>query len=147
MNTLNQFAKKLLVIPVLVILALNFSACSEDPVTPELENISGKWEGPFEHPGYDGGSVKLNILDNDGNLSGSFTMRLVKVYENRNFVQTYGGTITGAKVSNNNYVLNLEGPNFTWVCDLDLNSKNVTLSGDWESSQTSISGTMSATKQ
>ena len=147
MNTLNQFAGKMLVIPVLLMLALNFSACSEDPVTPELENISGKWEGPFQHPAYDGGSVTLNILDNDGNLSGSFTMRLVKVYENRNFVQTYGGTITGAKVSNNNYVLNLEGPNFTWVCDLDLNSKNVTLSGDWESTQSSLSGTVSTTKQ
>ena len=147
MNTLNRFAGKMLVIPVLLMLALNFSACSEDPVTPELENISGKWEGPFQHPAYDGGSVTLNILDNDGNLSGSFTMRLVKVYENRNFVQTYGGTITGAKVSNNNYVLNLEGPNFTWVCDLDLNSKNVTLSGDWESTQSSLSGTVSTTKQ
>ena len=147
MNTFNRFAGKMLVIPVLLMLALNFSACSEDPVTPELENISGKWEGPFQHPAYDGGSVTLNILDNDGNLSGSFTMRLVKVYENRNFVQTYGGTITGAKVSNNNYVLNLEGPNFTWVCDLDLNSKNVTLSGDWESTQSSLSGTVSTTKQ
>jgi hypothetical protein len=147
MNTLNQFAKKLLLIPLLIIFALSFSACSEDPVTPELENISGKWEGPFQHPAYDGGSVNLNILDNDGNLSGSFTMRLVKVYENRNFVQTYGGTITGSKVRNNNYIVNLEGPDFVWICDLDLNSKNVTLSGDWESAQSSLSGTVSTTKQ
>jgi hypothetical protein len=147
MNTLNQFAKKLIAASILIMLAINFSACSEDPVTPELENISGKWEGPFQHPAYDGGSVNLNILDNDGNLSGSFTMRLVKVYETRNFVQTYGGTITGAKVSNNNYIVNLEGPDFMWVCDLDLNSKNVTLSGDWESSQSSLSGTVSTTKQ
>jgi hypothetical protein len=147
MNTLNQFAKRLLVIPVILLLAINFSACSEDPVTPELENVSGKWEGPFEHPGYDGGSVKLNILDNDGNLSGSFTMRLVKVEGSRNFVQSYGGSITGAKVSNKNYVLNLEGSSFTWICNLNLNSKDVTLSGSWESSQTSISGTLSTTKQ
>ena len=147
MNPIDQIVKKFLVIPVLAILALNFSACSEDPMTPEIENISGKWEGSLEHPGYDGGSVKLNILDNDGNLSGSFTMRLVRVYENRNFVQTYGGTITGAKVSNNNYMLNLEGSSFTWICNLDLNSKDLTLSGSWESSQTSISGTMSTTKQ
>ena len=147
MNTLNQFAKRLLVIPVILLLAINFSACSEDPVTPELENVSGKWEGPFEHPGYDGGSVKLNILDNDGNLSGSFTMRLVRVEGSRNFVQSYGGSITGAKVSNKNYVLNLEGSSFTWICNLNLNSKDVTLSGSWESSQTSISGTLSTTKQ
>jgi hypothetical protein len=147
MNTLNQFAKRLLVIPVILLLAINFSACSEDPVTPELENVSGKWEGPFEHPAYDGGSVKLNILDNDGNLSGSFTMRLVRVEGSRNFVQSYGGSITGAKVSNKNYVLNLEGSSFTWICNLNLNSKDVTLSGSWESSQTSISGTLSTTKQ
>jgi len=147
MNTLNQFAKKLITVSILIMLAINFSACSEDPVTPELENISGKWEGPFQHPAYDGGSVNLNILDNDGNLSGSFTMRLVKVYENRNFVQTYGGTITGSKVRNNNYIVNLEGPDFVWICDLDLNSKNVTLSGDWESAQSSLSGTVSTTKQ
>jgi len=147
MNTLNQFAKRLLVIPVILLLAINFSACSEDPVTPELENVSGKWEGPFEHPGYDGGSVKLNILDNDGNLSGSFTMRLVRVEGSRNFVQSYGGSITGAKVSDKNYVLNLEGSSFTWICNLNLNSKDVTLSGSWESSQTSISGTLSTTKQ
>jgi hypothetical protein len=147
MNTLNQIAKKLIVASILIMLVINFSACSEDPVTPELENISGKWEGPFEHPGYDGGSVTLNIIDNDGNLSGSFTMRLVRVNGTRNFVQTYGGTITGSKVSNNNYLVNLEGPDFMWVCDLDLNSKNVTLNGDWESSQSSLSGTMSTTKQ
>jgi hypothetical protein len=147
MNTLNQFAKRLLVIPVILLLAINFSACSEDPVTPELENVSGKWEGPFEHPGYDGGSVKLNILDNDGNLSGSFTMRLVRVEGSRNFVQSYGGSITGAKISDKNYVLNLEGSSFTWICNLNLNSKDVTLSGSWESSQTSISGTLSTTKQ
>jgi hypothetical protein len=143
MNTLNQFAKKLLVIPVLIILAINFFACSEDPVTPELENVSGKWEGSFEHPGYDGGAITLNILDNDGNLSGSFTMRLVK----GNQVQNYGGPIAGAKVKDKNYSLNLDGPNFMWICDLNLNSKNVTLSGDWKSSQSSLSGAMSTTKQ
>jgi len=145
MNTLNQFGKRLLVIPVILLLALNFSACSDDPVTPELENISGKWEGPFEHPGYDGGSVKLNILDNDGNLSGSFTMQLVRS-GTRTYVQNYGGSITGAKVSHSKYTLNLEGPNFTWICNLDLNTKNVSLSGDWESSSSSIGGTLSTNK-
>ncbi len=124
-----------------------FAACSEDPVSPQLENISGKWEGQFEHPAYDGGSIKLNILDNDGNLSGSFTMRLVRT-GTRNFVQNYGGSIAGSKVSDNNYVINLEGPNFTWICNLDLNSKSLTLSGDWESSQSSgINGTVSVDKQ
>lgn len=146
MNTLNQFGKRLLVIPVIFLLAMNFSTCSEDPVTPEIENISGKWEGPFEHPGYDGGSVKLNILDNDGNLSGSFTMRLVRVNGTRNYVQTYGGSITGAKVSHNKYSLNLEGSNFTWICDLGLNTKNITLSGERESSSSSIGGTLSTNK-
>lgn len=146
MNTLNQFAKRLLVIPLLMLLAINFSACSEDPVTPELENISGKWEGPFEHPAYDGGSINMNILDNDGNLSGSFTMRLVRVNGSRNFVQTYGGSINGSKVNDKNYVINLEGSNFTWVCNLDLNSQEIKLSGDWESTQSSISGTLTVQK-
>ena len=130
-----------------VFATLLFTACSNDPVSPQLENISGKWEGPFEHPAYDGGSIKLNILDNDGNLSGTFTMQLVRT-GTHNLVQNYGGSIAGSKVSDNNYVINLEGPNFTWICNLDLNSKSVTLSGDWESSQTSgIHGTMSAEKQ
>lgn len=146
MNRLNQFAKRLLLIPVIIILAINFSACSEDPVTPELENISGKWEGPIHHPGYDGGYIKLNVLDNDGNLSGSFTMQLVKT-GNYNQVTNYGGSITGAKASDNNYILNLDGSNFTWICNLNLNSNDVTLSGSWESSQTSLSGILSTTKQ
>ena len=146
MNTLNQFVKKFLLILVIIMLAVNFSACSEGPVTPELENVSGKWEGPFQHPAYDGGSIKLNILDNDGSLSGSFTMRLVRA-GTRNYVQNYGGSIAGAKVSDKKYSVNLEGPDFTWICNLNPNSKNVTLSGNWESSQGSLSGTLSTTKQ
>jgi hypothetical protein len=71
-------------------------------------------------------------------------MRLSK----NNFVQNYSGSVSGAKVSSNNYSLQLEGSNFTWICDLDLNSKSLTLSGDWESNQnSSIQGTVSVDKQ
>ncbi len=123
-----------------------FVGCTKDnnPVSPQLESISGKWEGPITHPAYDGGTVKLSILDDNGSISGTFTMRLSK----NNFVQNYSGSVSGAKVSSNNYSLQLEGSNFTWICDLNLNSKSLTLSGDWESNQNSgIQGTVSVDKQ
>jgi len=127
-----------------VFAAILFAACSEDPVSPQLENISGKWEGPITHPAYDGGNLKLTILDDNGSISGTFTIRLSK----NNFVQNYSGSVSGTKVSSNNYNLQLEGSNFTWICDLDLNSKSLTLSGDWESSQSpGINGTVSVDKQ
>ena len=123
-----------------------FVGCTKDnnPVSPQLENISGKWEGPITHPAYDGGTVRLSILDDNGSISGTFTMRLSK----NNFVQNYSGSVSGAKVISNNYSLQLEGSNFTWICDLNLNSKSLTLSGDWESNQNSgIQGTVSVDKQ
>ena len=141
MKKLNQFAKSLLTIPVLLLLAINFSACSEDdPVSPQLENISGKWDGTINHPGYDSGTITINILQSDNNLSGSFTMRLVK----NNAVSNYSGTIEGAKTSNRNFSLSLIGSNFTWISDLNLNS--TTLSGDWESATSSLSGSLSVQK-
>ena len=143
MNTFNKIAKRLLIISILLVAVLSFSACSEDPVSPQLENISGKWDGQFNHPGYDGGSITLNVLENNSNLSGSFVMRLVK----SNRVSNFGGSITGAKVTNNEYNLNLNGTNFTFICDLNLNSKELMLSGNWESEQQNgISGTISVQK-
>ncbi|MBT8379928.1 MAG: hypothetical protein KJN64_11945 [Ignavibacteria bacterium] len=117
------------------------TACSDDPVSPEVQNISGKWDGIINHPGYDSGTISLNILENSNNLSGTFTMRLVK----NNGVQNYSGTIAGAKTNDKTYSLSLIGSNFTWISSLDLNSS--TLSGDWEStSRGNISGTLSVQK-
>jgi hypothetical protein len=142
MKTFNQKLQNLLKMGLLATIILNFVACSEenDPMSPELSNITGEWEGTLNHPGYDSGTLSLQLLQSNDNLSGSFTMRLVK----NNNVQNYGGTITGAKISSNNYNLSLINSNFTWICDLNLNS--TTLSGDWESSTSSISGSLSVQK-
>ena len=142
MKTLNQKLQNLLKMGLLATIILNFVACSEenDPMSPELSNITGEWEGTLNHPGYDSGTLSLQLLQSNDNLSGSFTMRLVK----NNNVQNYGGTITGAKISSNNYNLSLINSNFTWICDLNLNS--TTLSGDWESSTSTISGSLSVQK-
>ena len=142
MKTFNQKLQNLLKMGLLVTVILSFIACTEesDPMSPGLTNITGEWEGTLNHPGYDSGTLSLQLLQSNDNLSGSFTMRLVK----NNNVQNYGGTITGAKISSNNYNLSLVGSNFTWICDLNLNS--TTLSGDWESSTNSISGSLSVQK-
>jgi hypothetical protein len=142
MKTFNQKLQNLLKMGLLATIILNFVACSEenDPMSPGLTNITGEWEGTLNHPGYDSGTLSLQLLQSNDNLSGSFTMRLVK----NNNVQNYGGTITGAKISSNNYNLSLINSNFTWICDLNLNS--TTLSGDWESSTSSISGSLSVQK-
>jgi len=140
MKTINQKLQNLLKMGLLATIILSFGACSEDPVSPELTNVSGKWDGTINHPGYDSGTLTLQILQSNDNISGTFTMRLVK----NNSVQNYGGTITGAKISSNNYNLSLINSNFTWICDLNLNS--TTLSGDWESSTSSISGSLSVQK-
>jgi hypothetical protein len=142
MKTFNQKLQNLLKMGLLATIILNFVACSEenDPMSPELSNITGEWEGTLNHPGYDSGTLSLQLLQSNDNLSGNFTMRLVK----NNNVQNYGGTITGAKISSNNYNLSLINSNFTWICDLNLNS--TTLSGDWESSTSTISGSLSVQK-
>jgi hypothetical protein len=121
---------------------LSFGACSEenDPMSPEITNISGKWEGTIDHPGYDSGTLSLQLQQSEDNISGSFTMRLVK----NNGVENYGGTLSGEKTGSNNYSVTLIGTNFTWISDLTLNS--VTLSGNWESSNTSLSGSLSVQK-
>ena len=125
----------------LIFAVMLFTACSEDPASPELENISGIWDGSLNHPGYDSGTISLKILENSNNLSGTFTMRLVK----NNSVQNYSGSIAGAKTNDKSYSLSLIGSNFTWISALDLNSS--TLSGDWEStSRGNISGTLSVKK-
>ena len=87
----------------------------------------------------------MTIQQNDNDVTGSFTMQLVRHLENgRNFVQSYGGTVTGAKNSDQNYNLTLTGSNFSWICSMNLSSN--TLSGTWESSSTSLSGTISVDK-
>jgi len=142
MKTFNQKLQNLVKMGLLTTIILSFAACSEenDPMSPELTNITGEWEGTLNHPGYDSGTLSLQLLQSNDNLSGSFTMRLVK----NNNIQNYGGTITGAKISSNNYNLSLINSNFTWICDLNLNS--TTLSGDWGSSTSSISGSLSVQK-
>lgn len=138
MKSFNQKLKSLLNIALLSTAILTFGACSEesDPVSPEITNITGKWDGTIDHPGYDSGTLSLQILQNDDNISGSFTMRLVK----SNGAENYGGTLSGAKTGNNNYSISLTGTNFTWISNLTLNS--VTLSGNWESSSNSLSGSL-----
>lgn len=138
MKSFNQKLKSLLNIALLSTAILTFGACSEesDPVSPEITNITGKWDGTIDHPGYDSGTLSLQILQNDDNISGSFTMRLVK----SNGAENYGGTLSGAKTGNNKYSISLTGTNFTWISNLTLNS--VTLSGNWESSSNSLSGSL-----
>jgi hypothetical protein len=142
MKSFNQKLRAFLNIALLSTAILSFGACSEesDPVSPEITNITGKWDGTIDHPGYDSGTLSLQILQNDDNISGSFTMRLVK----SNGAENYGGTLSGAKTGSSKYSVTLTGTNFTWISDLTLNS--VTLSGGWESSRNSLSGTLSVNK-
>lgn len=134
--------KNLIKLAFTVLLAvISFTACSEEPTSPELENISGLWDGSLNHPGYDSGTISLNVLESSNNLSGTFTMRLNK----NNSVQNYSGTIAGAKTSAKNYSVSLIGSNFNWVCTVNLNSS--TLNGNWESTTNSgLSGTLSVQK-
>ncbi|MBS4035314.1 MAG: hypothetical protein KGZ85_12665 [Ignavibacterium sp.] len=142
MKPLKQKLQSLLNIAFLSTAILTFGACSEenDPISPEIANISGKWDGTIDHPGYDSGTISFQILQNDDNINGSFSMRLVK----SNGAENYGGTLSGAKTGNNKYSVTLTGTNFTWISDLTLNS--VTLSGGWESSRNSLSGSISVKK-
>lgn len=142
MKNVKQSLNAILLVTVLIIMSLSLAACSKDsnPAAPEITNISGKWEGQISHPAYDGGSISMTVLQNDNNISGSFRMTLVR----GNMVQQYGGTVAGAKISDQNYTLTLTGSNFTWICNMNLSSN--TLSGSWESSRSSISGTISVEK-
>jgi hypothetical protein len=126
----------------MILAAILFTACSEEdnPMSTELTNITGKWDGSLNHPGYDSGTLSLQILQNNDNITGDFTMRLVK----NNGVQNYSGSLSGAKTGNNNYSITLTGTNFTWISDLTIQS--VTLSGGWESSGNSLSGSLSVQK-
>ena len=142
MKTINQKLQNLLKLGFVILGLWSFAACSDesDPMQPEITKISGKWDGAINHPGYDSGTISFTILQSDNDVSGTFTMRLVK----GNSIQNYGGNIDGAEINNQNYNLWLIGSNFTWICDLNLNSN--TLSGDWESSSNSLSGSLSLQK-
>ena len=147
MKSVKQSLNAVLIFTVLIVMSFGLAACSKDnnPAAPVISNISGKWDGQISHPAYTGGSINMTILQNDNSVSGSFTMRLVRKLDNgRNFVQSYGGTVAGAKISDQNYTLTLTGTDFTWICNMNLSSN--TLSGDWESSRSSISGTISVEK-
>jgi hypothetical protein len=147
MKNVKKSLNTILMIAVLIMMSFSFAACSKDsnPAAPEITNISGQWSGEITHPAYSGGSVNLTILETNNAVSGTFTMRLTRKLDNgRNFVQSYGGTVTGAKTSDQNYTLTLTGSNFVWLCNLGLNS--ITLSGGWQSSTTTISGSMSVDK-
>lgn len=142
MKSFNQKLNSLLNIGLLSMAILSFGACSEDsdPMSPELTNVTGKWDGTITHPSYDSGTITLQILQNDDNISGSYTMRFVK----SNGAENYAGSLSGAKTGNNKYSIILTGINFSWISDLTLNS--LTLSGDWESSSNSLSGSLSVQK-
>jgi len=142
MKTFNQKLQNLLKMGLLSTVILSFFACSEenDLMSPELTNITGKWEGTLSHPGYDFGMLTLQILQADESISGSFTLILKK--DNR--VSNYGGSISGAKTGLNNYSISLINTNFTWISSLSQSSS--TLSGIWESMSNSLSGSLSIQK-
>jgi hypothetical protein len=58
MKSFNQKLKSLLNIALLSTAILSFGACSEesDPMSPKLTNITGKWDGTIDHPGFDSGT-------------------------------------------------------------------------------------------
>ena len=142
MKTFNQKLQNLLKVGLIVTTILSFAACSEesDPIQPEIINLSGKWSGSLDHPGYDFGSLTLQILQSDNSISGSFTLILKK--DNR--VSNYGGSLSGAKTSANDYTISLINSNFTWICSLSQNSNS--LDGIWESTFNSLSGSVSVQK-
>ena len=142
MKTFNQKLQNLMKLGLLTTVILSFIACSEesDPVTAGSNNISGKWIGTIDHPAYYSGNLDLQVLQTGEAISGTFVMILHKGYSG----ETYNGTISGAKTSNNNYTIYLTGTNFTWISSLTLNS--VTLSGSWQSSSNSLSGSLSVKK-
>ncbi|MFI5238028.1 MAG: hypothetical protein ACHQLA_08820 [Ignavibacteriales bacterium] len=142
MKTFNQKLQNLLKLFVLTAGILSFAACSEesDPIQPEITNLSGKWSGSLDHPGYDFGTLTLQILQTDNAISGSFTLILKK----GNLVSNYGGSIDGAKTGANNYSISLINTNFTWITTLSQNSNS--LNGIWESISNSLSGSVSLQK-
>jgi len=142
MKTFNQKLQNLLKLGLLTTVILSFIACSEesDPVQPEITNVSGKWSGSLEHPGYDFGTLTLQILQADESISGSLTLILKK--DNR--VSNYGGSISGAKTGTSKYSISLINTNFTWICTISQNSNS--LDGVWESTFNSLSGSISLQK-
>ncbi len=143
MNINNQFKVRLFKFFIFIMIVTGLSACSKDnnPAGPEGTNISGHWEGPFNHPSYYSGYLKMDINQNNGSLSGSFTVTLFPGYSQG---KNYTGNITGNNKGNDSYNLTLINSQHTWVCSLELNAD--TLSGGWVAAGESVSGTLSAIK-
>lgn len=97
--------------------AFLFSACS-DGTGPRADDLSGEWSGTIQHPGYDGGSFDLNINQEGVDISGSYSMRLVKaVTSSRTKVENYGGLIAdgnSASITQINFNIIVNGSN--WTC-------------------------------
>ncbi len=143
MNVNNQFKVRLFKFFIFIMIVTGLSACSKDnnPAEPEETNVSGHWEGPFTHPSYYSGYLKMDINQNSNLLSGTFTLTLYPGYSQG---KIYTGNIKGSANKNSSYNLTLINSEYTWACSLKLNTD--TLIGDWVSPGESVSGTLSAIK-
>jgi len=141
-NTIKQTVMKLLIVFILLLAAINFSACSKDenPVSSGGTNISGSWKGPFNHPSYYSGYLEMSLVQNNNNIMGTYHLYLSPGYSG----EDYYGNVTGSP-TNGKYDLLLKNTDFTYDCDLGLSLDS--LKGSWVSTNDGKTGTLSVIKQ
>ena len=147
MKTINF---KILLIGISIVgISMWCTSCSDDgPTSPSISDFSGSWSGSISHPAYDGGSLDVNIVEED-EISGTYKMRLTEYIESngRTLVQNIGGGIEeGQRNSRNAISFTLDVDGSQW--DFNGTSEaNDTISGTWKvRTKTGINGTFQISK-
>lgn len=116
---------------IVVLLAVAVAAGCADATGPESDaDVTGAWSGAFSHPSYDSGSLSMSLLDVNGEVSGTYRLRLVRSLANgRNYVQASGGQVTGSS-ANGRLNLRLSRTDEDWLLEGRLSGAN-RANGEW----------------
>jgi hypothetical protein len=141
--------KRLLIGLNIFLMSIFLMNCSDDgPSSPNISDYSGTWTGSIMHPAYDGGSLEVDMLEED-EISGTYKMRLTEYIESngRTFVQNIGGGIEeGQRNSRNSISFTLDVDGSLWDFRGTSESRDI-ISGNWEiRNRTGINGTFQISK-
>ena len=111
---------------VLSVFLVGMWGCAENGVGPENVDFTGQWSGALNHPGYDSGTLTLNLVQSGETLQGTYQLSLRKRLTNgRVQVSNFGGDATGGRRSDNagmNLALTVSGSD--WICQTSLENDN-----------------------
>jgi hypothetical protein len=93
------------------------SACADTSGPEAAPDAGGTWEGTLTHPSYDGGALRLTLIDANGALSGSYRLILSKRVGGRASVEQSSGQVTGSSTGGRLRLLLPRSDGEQWLLD------------------------------